>query len=171
MMEELHDSSNNLRKKNQMNPKHLSVRVAQCDLIASNSPCPRRKVGCLIVDPENNVVISEGYNGTPRGSKKDLCGGDDCERETKKVKSGTRNDVGCHHAEMNAILNATRVGQSTLGKWLIVNCDPCLMCAKMIHHAGIEMVISPLDHGGVHGEGLAYLLENEVRIKGFSEFF
>lgn len=148
-----------------MNPKHLSVRVQQCNLIASNSPCPRRKVGCLIVDPENNVVISEGYNGTPRGSDNDLCGEATCERESKKIESGTRNDVGCHHAEMNAILNATRIGQSTLGKWLIVNCDPCLMCAKAIHHSGIIRVYSPIYTKGEHYEGLNYLTNNNIEIK------
>lgn len=154
-----------------MNPKHLKIRLQQCDLIASASPCGRRKVGALILDPLSNIVISEGYNGTPRGNRSPLCGGHTCKRDTLNVASGTRNDVGCHHAEANAILNACRVGQTTMGKWLVVNCDPCLMCAKMIHHAGIEMVIAPLDHGGVHGEGLSYLLENQVRIKGFSEFF
>ena len=154
-----------------MNSKHLKIRLQQCDLIASASPCGRRKVGALILDPLSNIVVSEGYNGTPRGNSSHLCGGDDCKRTTLKIPSGTRNDIGCHHAEANAILNACRTGQSTLGKWLIVNCDPCLMCAKMIHHAGIEMVISPLDHNGVHSEGLTYLKDNQIRVKGFKEFF
>ncbi len=154
-----------------MNSKHLKIRLQQCDLISSASPCGRRKVGALILDPLSNIVVSEGYNGTPRGNSSHLCGGDDCKRTTLKIPSGTRNDIGCHHAEANAILNACRTGQSTLGKWLIVNCDPCLMCAKMIHHAGIEMVISPLDHNGVHSEGLTYLKDNQIRVKGFKEFF
>lgn len=145
-----------------MNPKHLKVRVAQCDLIASNSPCPRRKVGALIIDPETNVIVSEGYNGTPRDSEHRYCGGKYfCEREKLAIPSGTRNDVGCHHAEMNAILNACRVGQSTLRKWLIVNCDPCLMCAKAIHHSGIVKVYAPLD-SSYDGEGLSYLRENGI---------
>jgi dCMP deaminase len=59
---------------------------------------------------------------------------------------------------MNAILNATRTGNSTLGKWLIVNCDPCLMCAKAIHHSGIIRVYCPK----VGGAGLHYLKENSV---------
>ena len=145
-----------------MNPKHLKVRVAQCDLIASNSPCPRRKVWALIIDPETNVIVSEGYNGTPRDSEHRYCGGKYfCEREKLAIPSGTRNDVGCHHAEMNAILNACRVGQSTLRKWLIVNCDPCLMCAKAIHHSGIVKVYAPLD-SSYDGEGLSYLRENGI---------
>ena len=152
-----------------MNPKHLEVRIKQCDLVSSNSPCPRRSVGCLIVDPLNNVVVSEGYNGTPRGSEGHLCGGSSCQRETKEIESGTRNDVGCHHAEMNAILNAARVGQSTLGKWLIVNCTPCLMCAKAIHHSGISRVYSPMKKEGSHREGLEYLIKNKVELLPFPE--
>jgi dCMP deaminase len=115
-------------------------------------------VGAVIVDPETNVIISEGYNGTPRGSTKALCGASTCKRITKSIVSGTQNDIGCHHAEMNAILNATRTGNSTLGKWLIVNCDPCLMCAKAIHHSGIVRVYSP----NIGGVGLHYLKENSV---------
>ena len=144
-----------------MNPKHLKVRVAQCGLIASNSPCPRRKVGALIIDPETNVIVSEGYNGTPRGSEHPYCGGAGCKREERGIPSGTKNDVGCHHAEMNAILNASRVGQPTLRKWLIVNCDPCLMCAKAIHHSGIVKVYAPLDIS-YNGAGLSYLSENGI---------
>lgn len=143
-----------------MKPKHLNVRIAQCDLIASSSPCPRRKVGAVIVDPITNVIISEGYNGTPRGSRDYFCGGSTCKRTDQQIKSGTQNDIGCHHAEMNAILNATRTGNSTFGKWLIVNCDPCLMCAKAIHHSGIVKVYSPNEGGA----GLDYLNENQVKV-------
>jgi dCMP deaminase len=143
-----------------MKAKHLAIRVAQCDLLASCSPCPRRKVGALIIEPSTNSVISEGYNGTPRGSNDELCGGSVCLRACRKIKSGTQNDVGCHHAEANAILNAVRVGASTLNTWLITNCAPCLMCAKLIHHAGIVRVYSPDDDG----EGTQYLLDNNVAV-------
>jgi len=143
-----------------MKDKHLRVRIAQCTLIASSSPCPRRKVGAVIIDPMTNVVISEGYNGTPRGSQKALCGGSTCKRVTQCIESGTQNDIGCHHAEANAILNATRTGHSTLNKWLVVNCDPCLMCAKLIHHAGLVRVWCPKGQGA----GIDYLEENGVSL-------
>lgn len=144
-----------------MNPKHLKIRIEQCKLIASASPCGRRKVGALIIDPQSNTTISEGYNGTPRGSDKALCGGSFCQREVRYITSGTQNDIGCHHAEMNAILNATRTGISTLGAWLIVNCDPCLMCSKAIHHSGIVQVYTPLT---THSAGIKYLRENGIAI-------
>lgn len=148
-----------------MNLKHLKARVSQCDLIATLSPCPRRKVGALIIDPQSNSIVSEGYNGTPRDSSRELCGGVHCVRQSRYIESGTRNDVGCHHAEMNAILNATRTGHSTLGAWLVSSCDPCLMCAKAIHHAGIVTVYSPHSIDSDHRDGLDYLAENQINLE------
>ena len=149
-----------------MKQKHIEIRKQQCTLIASASTCCRRKVGALIVDPKSNVTISEGYNGPPRENNGDLCGGSDCLRDRHKIRSGTQNDVGCHHAEINAILNACRTGNSTLGKWMFTSCDPCLMCAKAIHHAGIIKVYTPLKTE-VHQEGLKYLTKHKVDLEGF----
>jgi len=149
-----------------MKAKHIKIRAAQCDLIASASPCSRRKVGALIIEPTSNSIISEGYNGTPRGSDKFLCGGSTCHRTTNAIKSGTQNDVGCHHAEINAILNAARIGVSTQDSWLFTNCDPCLMCAKSIHHAGISKVYTKLTS---QSAGIVYLQENKIKTVSTSE--
>lgn len=147
-----------------MKPKHLELRKKQCDLIAEASSCCRRKVGALIIDPSTNALISEGYNGPPRGAVGSLCGGQVCHRTEKNVESGTQNDVGCHHAEINAILNASRVGQATDNKWMFSSCDPCLMCAKAIHHAGIVKVYCPMT-SKEHREGVMYLMGNSVLIE------
>jgi dCMP deaminase len=148
-----------------LNQKHLKVRLAQCHLISTNSPCPRKKVGAVIIDPLTNVVLSDGYNGTPRGSKNALCGGSVCLRTCQSIPSGSQNDVGCHHAEMNAIANASRVGSAPLmGAWLFINCDPCLMCAKFIHHAGIVRVYAPFKKDSTRTNGLEYLIENNVEV-------
>lgn len=146
-----------------MNPKHLALRAQQCQLLASVSSCPRRQVGALVLDPESNVVVSEGYNGPPRGDTGELCGGASCHRDTERVQSGTRNDIGCHHAEANAILNAARTGASTLGRWMLCSADPCLMCAKLIHHTGITRLYAPLSTE-THVEGLAYLHRHGVEL-------
>jgi dCMP deaminase len=143
--------------------KLLKIRIKQCALLSEASPCPRRSVGAIIIDPRDGVVLSDGYNGTPRGSKDSLCGGDVCLRDSTSVVSGTQNDVGCHHAEMNAILNSSRRGQATLGKWMIVSCSPCLMCAKAIHHAGItRVIISSVPDS--HTDGISYLESNGVLV-------
>ena len=121
-----------------MKPKHLQQRVQACISLSEVSSCCRRKFGCLILDPESNVVIADGYNGALRGSCGDLCGGDFCLRTN--IASGENLAVGCVHAEQNAIFNATRLGASVVGKWLFVNGEPCTLCAKAIIQVGISRV-------------------------------
>lgn len=64
-----------------MKPKHIQMRIEQCLALARLSPCPRRKYGAVAIDPTSNIIISEGYNGGPRGGH-ELCGGRDfCRRD------------------------------------------------------------------------------------------
>jgi dCMP deaminase len=145
-----------------MQPKHVRIRIEQCLALAKASNCPRRKFGALLVDPERNVILMDGYNGGPRGGGA-LCGGEVCLRDTLGVKSGTRMEIGCHHAEMNVICNAAANGVSTRGAWMIVTGEPCVLCAKLIHHAGIERVL--VVDGGYAGEnGVDYLLRHGVLV-------
>jgi len=146
-----------------MQNKHISIRIKQCLALAEASNCPRRQFGALLLDPKRNVILMDGYNGGPRGGGH-LCGGDVCLRDTQKVQSGTRMEIGCHHAEMNVICNCAASGVATQGAWLIVTGEPCLMCAKLIHHAGISKVL--LVGGGYAGEnGVSYLRDHGVEIQ------
>lgn len=145
-----------------MKEKHIRIRVEQCLTLAQASNCPRRKFGALLLDPGRNVVLMDGYNGGPRGGG-ELCGGDECLRDTMKVPSGTRIEIGCHHAEMNVVCNAAASGVACKGAWLIVTGEPCMMCAKMMHHAGIVRVI--VVGGGYAGEnGVGYLRQHGVEV-------
>ena len=145
-----------------MKDKHIRIRIKQCLALAEASNCPRRKFGALLVDPTRNVVLMDGYNGGPRGGGA-LCDGDQCMRDSLQVVSGTRMEIGCHHAEMNVICNAAANGVSTRGAWLIITGEPCLLCAKLIHHAGIERVL--VVDGGYAGEnGVGYLRAHHVDV-------
>tara|TARA_Y100000310_G_C20655254_1_gene801648 strand:- start:1687 stop:2139 length:453 start_codon:yes stop_codon:yes gene_type:complete len=138
--------------------KHYNLRLKGAELLATMSPCPRGQVGAVIFNPNNYVIIADGYSGPPRKGG-ELCGGDTC---TRTCESGTQIQTGCHHAEMNAICNAARLGAKTLGAAIAITCQPCLMCAKLIHHAGIELVIykeKPYAY-----EGLKYLKERGVKV-------
>ena len=105
----------------------------------------------------------DGYNGGPRGGGT-LCGGKECLRDTQGVESGTRMEIGCHHAEMNVICNAAAGGVPTQDAWMIVTGEPCMMCAKLIHHAGIQRVI--VVSGGYKGEnGCQYLERHGVEVQ------
>ena len=143
--------------------KHLRIRIEQCLALAKASNCPRAKYGSLLVDPERNVILMDGYNGGPRGGG-NLCGGDICLRDSEQVISGTRVEVGCHHAEMNVICNAAANGVPTKGAWMIVTGEPCMMCAKLIHHSGVSKVIV-VDGGFGGANGVDYLESHGVTVQ------
>jgi len=147
-----------------MKDKHIQIRIEQCLALAKASNCPRLKVGALLLDPVRNVVLMDGYNGGPRNGGK-LCGGSRCVRDEENIASGTKIEQGCHHAEMNLICNAAANGVRTGGAWLILTCEPCPLCAKLIHHAGIQKVI--VIDGGFRGDnGVKYLLKHGVKVEG-----
>jgi len=146
-----------------MKPKHIKIRVAQCLELAKASNCPRRKFGAMLLDPTRNVVLMDGYNGGPRGGGA-LCGGDTCLRDTQRVPSGCNVEIGCHHAEMNVLCNAAASGVKTAGAWLLITGEPCMMCAKLLHHSGINRVI--VVGGGYSGKnGIGYLKEHGIEIQ------
>lgn len=146
-----------------MKPKHIQIRIEQCLALAKASNCPRRKFGAMLLDPERNVVLMDGYNGGPRGGGK-LCGGESCLRDDLEIQSGQRMEVGCHHAEMNVVCNCAASGVAMKGAWILVTGEPCVLCAKLIHHSGIKKVI--VVGGGYAGEnGVSYLRDHGVEVE------
>jgi dCMP deaminase len=117
--------------------------------VAERSTCLRRKFGAIIV--KDDVIISTGYNGAPRGRANcsDL---GYCYREKLNIPRGERYEL-CRsvHSEANAIIAAPR--DRMLGATLYMTCvapddgrilggtSNCMMCKKMIINAGIETVI------------------------------
>ena len=150
-----------------MNEKHLRARIEQLRVLSTLSNCIRRKMGSMLIDPNRNAILSDGYNGGPRGGSP-LCGGDHCLRDVYKIPSGTRLEVGCHHAEANAICNAAANGIKTQGAWILITGEPCLMCAKLIHHAGIVKVIVVVG-GYTTSEGIEYLTKNGIDVEAVIE--
>lgn len=147
-----------------MKEKHVAIRIAQCLENAKASECPRRKFGAMLVDPVRNTVLMDGYNGGPRGAAGQLCGGDTCLRDDQNIVSGTHAEIGCHHAEMNVICNAAAAGIATAGGVMFITGEPCMMCAKLMHHAGVVEVI--VIDGGFHGpNGVQYLIDNGIYVK------
>ena len=145
-----------------MKPHHLDARIEQALTLARCSPCPRRRFGAIALNPSRNTILADGWNGAPRGGGR-LCGGAVCLRDELAIPSGQRVEVGCHHAEMNVICNAAAQGVSLTGAWLIVTGEPCTMCAKLIHHAGIVCVV--VVAGGYAGDnGESYLMAHGVEV-------
>ena len=96
-------------------------------LAAQRSKDPNTQVGACIVS-EDNIIISTGYNGMPKGCSDDEFPWD---REGENTKYPY-----VVHAELNAILNAH--GRNLQGSKLYVSLFPCNECAKAIIQSGIK---------------------------------
>ena len=112
-------------------------------LAATRSTCLRRHVGAVIV--KDRMVLSTGYNDTPRGLPN--CGEGGCARCASEVPSGVSLDTClCIHSEQNTIIQAAYHGVSIAGGTLYTTHQPCLTCAKMIVNAGIRRIVFAGDY-------------------------
>ena len=114
--------------------------MEMAELVAKRSTCLRRSVGAVVV--QDRRIVATGYNGAPKGLAHcgELEGG--CLRQKLGIPSGERHEM-CRalHAEQNAIIQAATSGQSVEGATIYITHQPCVICAKMIINAGIEMII------------------------------
>ena len=94
---------------------------------AKNSYCTRRQVGALVV--KNNMIISDGYNGTPSGFE------NVCEDDNGITKPYVL------HAEANAITKLARSSNNSEGATIYITASPCIECAKLIIQAGIKRIV------------------------------
>ena len=99
-------------------------------LAARRSKDPSTQVGACIVSPDN-IIISTGYNGMPKGCSDDLF---PWEREGEETKYPY-----VVHAELNAILNAN--GRDLRNSRIYVALFPCNECAKAIIQSGVKEVL------------------------------
>ena len=102
-------------------------------LAARRSKDPNTQVGACIVS-EDNIIISTGYNGMPKG-----CSDDEFPWDRKGENEAATKYPYVVHAELNAILNAS--GRDLRGSRIYVALFPCNECAKSIIQSGIKEVI------------------------------
>ncbi|MBQ4054242.1 MAG: dCMP deaminase family protein [Clostridia bacterium] len=117
--------------------------------VGERSTCLRKRFGAIIV--KNDVIVSTGYNGAPRGRTNCTDMGT-CIRDQLGIPRGERYEL-CRsvHAEANAIIAASF--EQTQGATLYMTCtDPktgeivpgvcsCAMCKRLIINAGISTVV------------------------------
>ena len=96
----------------------------------SLSRANRKQVGCLIV--KNGMIISDGYNGTPRGFD------NNCEYETR---FGFETKPEVLHAESNALTKLAKSTQSSAGSIIYITLSPCFECSKLMIQSGIKRVV------------------------------
>ena len=155
-----------------------------CEAVASKSPCLSRNIGAILV--RDNSVISTGFNGPARGyphcegiiHQESINYGDInkfikyrlfCPRHAQGFKSG-EGLINCPaaHAETNCIANAARIGASTIGSTLYMNCIiPCKDCMILLVNAGIiGIVVDELKP--YHEMSLGIAKHGKIRIRRFS---
>ena len=124
------------------------------ETFAYRSTCIKRKYGAVIV--KDDIVISTGYNGSPRGFE-NCCDLGKCPRVERGMHQGEGYGI-CRaiHAEANALLNCSR--QQTIDADLYLtsinpednsvhNAKPCPICARTIIQAGIRNVFLRVGEG------------------------
>lgn len=122
--------------------------------VSQRSTCLRKHWGAVIV--KDDVIVSTGYNGAPRGCTNCTDKGV-CWRAEHNIPRGTRYELCAAngvHAEGNAIIAAARermigstmyiYGWDVERREMVHNPDSCQMCKRMIINAGIDEVIFAL---------------------------
>jgi len=116
-------------------------------LVSTRGTCPRRRVGCVLVD-SNNFVLATGYNGTASGLPHCLdqpCPG-------AGLASGQGLEL-CEavHAESNALTQCrdTRAIQS-----VYATTAPCVSCTKMLINTSAKAIYYLSDYPQKEAEGL-----------------
>src|SRR4030066_2160701 len=134
-------------KENNMRPDWDNYFIEIAKVVSSRSPCLRRKYGAVIV--KDRVIISTGYNGSPRGIANCIDTGK-CTRQELNIPSGERNEL-CEavHAEQNAIINAPPERMKGASIYIagfeedksFANGRPCKLCERMIRNSQITDVV------------------------------
>jgi dCMP deaminase len=113
------------------------------------SYCSRKQVGALIV--KNNMIISDGYNGTPTGFD------NSCENSIGETHWYVL------HAEANAILKTAKSNHNCSDATLYLTLSPCKECSKLIHQSGINRLVYINEYKD--NSGLDFLKEAGVEIR------
>ena len=122
-----------------------------CNEWSQLSNARRKKVGCIIV--KDGAIISDGYNGTPKGFD------NNCEIWYNDSLI-TKKEV--LHAESNAITKIAKSTQSSLGATMYITISPCLECAKLIIQSGITRVVYKDSYRS--DEGLELLKQANIKV-------
>ncbi len=99
-------------------------------LASERATCPRMHCGCVLV--RNKNVVTTGYNGS-------IPGDEHCEEVGCLVADN--HCVRTVHAEMNALVQAARLGHCVDGATAYVTNMPCTTCAKALITAGVKRVV------------------------------
>ncbi len=137
-----------------MRPDWDTYFIEIAKVVSTRATCLRRRYGAVLV--KDKVIISTGYNGSPRGVVNCIDTGV-CKRKELNIPSGERYEL-CEavHAEQNAIVNAPpeRMKDATIyvagyeEDNTFADGRPCKLCDRMIKNAQIKQVLYLRKDGG-----------------------
>jgi dCMP deaminase len=138
---------NNHKKNVNIRPSWDEYFLEIAKVVSTRATCLRRRYGAVIV--KDNVIVSTGYNGSPRGAINCIDSGV-CKRKELNVPPGQRYELCVAvHAEQNAIVNGQpeRMKDATIyiagfeTDGSLADGRPCLLCRRMIRNAQISKVV------------------------------
>lgn len=124
---------------------HMRVALIYADL----SHCKKRKVGCVIVTTNNDIVI--GYNGTPPNT---------CNHCEDKYGNTLPHVI---HAEHNAIKKLEHRPELLRGSSVFVTYGTCIQCTELL----IKYEVKELYYGAMQTKQEEIDFLNQSGIKGY----
>jgi dCMP deaminase len=125
-----------------------------CKTWSQLSCAKRKKVGCIIV--KDGAIISDGYNGTPKGFD------NVCEIE---YNGNLKTKYEVLHAESNAITKLAKSTQSSVGATMYITISPCIECAKLIIQSGISRIVYKDFYR--NDEGIKLLKQAKIKVEHY----
>jgi dCMP deaminase len=119
-------------------------------LIATRSTCPRRQVGCVLVDNKNRI-LSTGYNGVASGRVH--CIDHPCPGATYASGQGL-DKCEALHAEQNAIL---LLHDPWAVETAYLTVTPCLSCLKLLLGTSCQRIVAREEYK--HPEAVKWWVE------------
>lgn len=104
--------------------------LQMAEVVSKRATCLKRHVGAVLV--KDGMVLSTGYNGSPRGLPH-------CTEVGCRIVAGRC--VRTIHAEANTILQAAYHGVVTQGATLYTLYFPCEYCVKALLNAGARRIV------------------------------
>lgn len=124
--------------------------------VAQRSTCPRRQVGCILVDSKNHIVAT-GYNGVPTGFVHCI----DTPCPGAQYPSGEGLDH-CEaiHAEVNAFLQLRSDDELTAYMTVL----PCFTCGKMFANSRVKKIVALEKYVHTQTEALLFTAGIQVEV-------
>jgi len=117
-----------------MRPSSDEFFLQMAELTATRGTCPRRQVGCVIINHHRHVIAT-GYNGTPRGFAH--CTHEPCAGAHYPSGQGLEKCEAVH-AEANALLQCKDVEEIHS---LFCTASPCIHCTKLILNTSCKRIV------------------------------